>query len=139
MRVLGIDLGRARTGLALSDPHELTCSPLEVLEERNREHLLQKIMRIAEEHEVTRIVVGLPRPLAGGTNAQSEEVKVFVKALATRSTVPVVTWDERYTSKLARAGGSERRSSDRAVDSVAACYILQSYLDAQTTIRRTDI
>jgi len=137
MRVLGVDLGRARTGLALSDPHGLTCSPLNVLEERNREYLLQKIVRTAEEHEVMRIVVGPPRPLAGGTNAQSEEVEMFVKALATRSAVPVVTWDERYTSKLARAVESERRSGGRAVDSVAACYMLQSYLDAQE-IRRTD-
>jgi RNase H-fold protein (predicted Holliday junction resolvase) len=50
MRILGVDLGRRRTGLALSDTHEVTCSPFEVLEERNEEQLLLKIMRVAEEH-----------------------------------------------------------------------------------------
>ena len=127
MRILGVDLGGRRTGLALSDTHELTCSPLEVLEERNEEQLLQKIMRVAEEHKVGQIVVGLPRPLAGGTNAQLEAVLTFVGVLEARSTVPVATWDERFTSKLAQSG----RKKDPSLDAVAACYMLQSYLDSR--------
>ena len=134
MRLLGVDLGRSRTGLALSDPHEVACSPLEVLEERNEEQLLQKIMQVAEEHDVAQIVVGLPRPLSGGTNPQYEGVLVFVEALTGRSPVPVVTWDERFTSKLAERGRSRRRPQD----SVAACYILQSYLDSRASRRRDE-
>ncbi len=136
MRILGVDLGRSRTGLALSDPHGLTCSPLEVLEERNEERLLQKIVQVAEKHEVTRIVVGLPRPLAGGTNPQSEEVTVVAEALSRRSPVPVVTWDERFTSKMAERGKVKGKAKGRPRDSVAACHMLQSYLDSQAN-RRT--
>ncbi len=111
MRTLGVDFGRSRTGLALSDPHGLTCSPLEVLQERNEDRLLQKIVRTAEEHEVARIVVGLPRPLAGGTNPQCEEVLTFVEKLGGRSPVPVTTWDERFTSKLARKWKDQESSA----------------------------
>ena len=132
MRTLGVDLGRSRTGLALSDPHELTCSPLEVLQERNEDRLLQKIVRTAEQHEVARIVVGLPRPLAGGTNPQCEEVMAFVEKLTRQSPVPVTTWDERFTSKLAENG----RTRSRPRDSVAACYMLQSYLDSRASRRK---
>jgi putative Holliday junction resolvase len=128
MRILGVDLGRSRTGLALS--------PLEVLEERNEEQLLQKIVQIAEEHQVARIVVGLPRPLAGGTNSQSEEITVLAEALGRRSSVPVATWDERFTSKLAERGEVKAKAKGRPRDSVAACHMLQSYLDSQANRRR---
>ncbi len=134
MRILGVDLGRRRTGLALSDPHALTCSPLEVLEERNEEQLLQKIMRVADEQKVVRIVVGLPRPLAGGTNTQLEAVLGFVAVLKARSPVPVTTWDERFTTKLAEEG----RKRDLPQDAVAACYMLQSYLDSRPGQRRDE-
>lgn len=134
MRTLGVDLGRRRTGLALSDPHELTCSPLGVVEERNQEQLLQKVVQLAEEHGVSQIVVGLPRPLAGGTNSQLEAVVLFVEALAARSSVPVTTWDERFTSKLAEKG----RPHGKPQDAVAACYMLQSYLDSRARLRRDE-
>jgi putative Holliday junction resolvase len=136
MRALGVDLGRSRTGLALSDPYGISCTPLEVLAERNEDELLQKIVQIAEDHQVVRIVVGLPRPLAGGTNRQSEEVKVFVEALSRRSSVPVAMWDERFTSKLAEGEEVPRKARDRPRDSIAACYMLQSYLDSQASRRR---
>lgn len=128
MRVLGIDLGSVRTGLALSDPHGVTCTPLEVLEERNEEQLLQKIVQTVEQHEVTQVVVGLPRPLSGGTNPQSEQARLFAEALSRRLSVPVVTWDERFTSKLAERGMIEGKAKGPR-DAVAACHMLQSYLD----------
>jgi putative Holliday junction resolvase len=127
MRILGVDLGRRRTGLALSDPLELTCSPLAVVEEREQERLLLRIVQVMREHDVGEIVVGLPRPLAGGTNRQVESVVAFVESLAARADKPVNTWDERFTSKLA-ARGRPRRLAD---DAVAACYMLQSYLDSR--------
>ncbi len=102
--MLGVDLGRRRTGLALSDPYGLTCSPLEVVEERDEERLLLRIMEVAREQEVGEIVVGLPRPLAGGTNRQVESVLAFVAILEERAGIHVVTWDERFTSKLAEEG-----------------------------------
>ena len=127
MRILGVDVGRRRTGLALSDPLELTCSPLAVVEEREQEGLLLRIVQVMREHDVGEIVVGLPRPLSGGTNRQVESVVAFVESLAARVDKPVRTWDERFTSKLAERG----RPSGLAHDSVAACYMLQSYLDSR--------
>lgn len=131
MRILGIDLGRRRTGLALSDALGITCSPLEVLEEPDGERLLLKILELAGEQGAGEIVVGLPRPLAGGTNDQVESVLAFVGLLKRRAGMHVTTWDERFTSKLAEKG----RSRGRPQDAVAACYMLQSYLDHRTTTR----
>lgn len=127
MRILGVDVGKRRTGLALSDPLEVTCSPLEIVEEGEEERLILRIMKIAKAHEVGEIVVGLPRPLGGGTNRQVESVMTFVRLLESRGRLPVITWDERFTSKLAENGRS--RSSPR--DDIAACYMLQSYLDSR--------
>lgn len=125
MRYLGVDVGAVRTGLALSDPYGISCRPLEVLQERDREALADSITAVAEREDAGTIVVGLPRPLSGTRNAQQTEVEAFVTLLATHAGRPVVTWDERFTSKLAR--GSRPRG--QAEDSVAACHLLQGYLD----------
>ena len=95
-----------------------------VIRERNRERALLRIVAIADEHGAGEIVVGLPRPLAGGTNEQMEAVVAFKEQLATMTATPVLTWDERFTSKLAESGA--KKSGER--DSVAACYMLQDYL-----------
>jgi putative holliday junction resolvase len=117
--------------LALSDPYGVTCSPLEVVEERDGERLLLRIMEVAREQEVGEIVVGLPRPLAGGTNSQVESVLAFVALLGERVGTDVATWDERFTSKLAEKG----RSRTEPQDAVAACYMLQGYLDSRASTR----
>jgi putative holliday junction resolvase len=127
VRLLGIDVGEARTGVAVSDRHAITCSPLPVIVERNRDEVLLRIVALAEEHGVGQIVVGLPRPLKGGTNRQMEETLEFMSRLEKLIAVPVLAWDERYTSKLAGRPGARGAGQD----SVAACYLLQSYLDSQ--------
>lgn len=124
MRVLGIDAGTSRTGVAISDSLGVTCTPLSVIRERDREQALLRIVAIADEYCAGEIVVGLPRPLAGGTNEQMEAVVAFKERLATLTATPVLTWDERFTSKLAKSGA--KRSGEQ--DSVAACYMLQDYL-----------
>jgi putative Holliday junction resolvase len=80
------------------------------------------------------IVVGLPTPLSGGSNSQSESVQTFAADLAARTELPVRTWDERFTSKLAR--GSRRKGEPE--DSVAACYMLQGYLDRRVEPERNE-
>lgn len=131
MRCLGVDLGDARTGLSLSDPNGVVCSPLEVIKERDRDRLLQRIVEAATESGAGKIVVGLPRPLGGGTNPQADKVLEFVAALADSSDVEIDTWDERFTSKMAGAHGVPGKPND----AVAACYMLQNYLDARANIR----
>jgi RNase H-fold protein (predicted Holliday junction resolvase) len=87
--------------------------------------VLLRVVALAEEHGAEVIVVGLPRPLKGGSNEQLAAVVSFKERLAASTAMPVATWDERFTSKLADGGG--RRTGEQ--DSVAACYMLQDYLD----------
>jgi putative pre-16S rRNA nuclease len=122
---LGIDAGTSRTGAAISDPLGVTCTPLPVIRERDSDKALLRVVAIADEYGASEIVVGLPRPLGGGTNEQMDAVVTFKEKLATLTAIPVVTWDERYTSKLAESGAKRRGEQD----SVAACYMLQDYLD----------
>lgn len=126
MRYLGVDFGAARTGLSLSDTTGLICRPLTVVMERDIEALIDRVLEYASSEDVGEIVVGLPRPLSGGTNAQLEAAEAFADRLRERASATVVTWDERFTSKLAERG----RSSSTSADAVAACYVLQNYLDA---------
>ena len=126
MRVLGVDFGGSRTGLALSDPLGVTCSPLATIVEKDEDRLVASIVAAADEQGVTQIVVGLPRPLGGGSNRQSEAAEAFRDRLEHKTTVPVRMWDERFTSKLAARG----RSGANGQDAIAACYMLQSYLDS---------
>ena len=128
MRVLGIDLGRSRTGLALSDPVGVTCRPFAIVAERDEHRLLERILEAATEQEVGMIVVGLPRPLSGGGNSQTAYVLDFVERLRADATIRVDTWDERFTTQLAERG----RPAAEASDAVAACYMLQNYLDARS-------
>lgn len=125
MRLLGVDYGRSRTGLALSDPMGITCRPVAVLTERGAEAFVRAILAAAVELEADGIVVGLPRPLSGGTNEQLQDVLRFVDTLRVAAQVPVETWDERFTTSLAEKGG--KGSAPR--DAIAACYMLQNYLD----------
>ncbi len=126
MRYLGVDFGSARTGLSLSDTTGLICRPLTVVMEHDTEALIDRVLEFARGESVGEIVVGLPRPLAGGTNAQLEAADAFARRLRERASMSVVTWDERFTSKLAERG----RSRGTSADAVAACYVLQNYLDA---------
>ncbi len=126
MRYLGVDFGASRTGLSLSDATGLICRPLTVVVERDTEALIDHVLEYACAEDVGEIVVGLPRPLSGGTNAQLEAADAFAKRLGERASMVVVTWDERFTSKLAERG----RSKSTPADAVAACYVLQNYLDA---------
>jgi putative Holliday junction resolvase len=128
MRVLGVDYGSRRTGLALSDPLGVTCGPLGVLAEVDGERLVAKIAETARQYGVEEIVVGMPRPLSGGSNRQSDETSGFKERLAAAVTVPVRMWDERFTSKLAAQGRGARRTPR---DAVAACYMLQGFLDSR--------
>lgn len=126
MRLLGVDFGASRTGLALSDPLGITCSPLGTLEEKDEDRLVEKIVVVIREQSVGKIVVGLPRPLKGGTNSQSQAAVAFKDHLQREAPVPVVMWDERFTSRLA----DTRRSRTSGQDAVAACYMLQNFLDS---------
>jgi putative holliday junction resolvase len=123
VRVLALDYGRARTGVAVSDPTGTIARPLCVVERAAEEGGLRELAGLIAEHEVDRIVVGMPLTLRGDRGQQALETERFVEVLAEVTAVPVVTFDERFTTDLA-----ERAPADAPEDARAAAHLLSSYL-----------
>jgi putative holliday junction resolvase len=124
VRVLALDYGSARTGVAVSDATGTLARPLCVVRRANGEAGLDRLASLVAEHEVERIVVGLPLTLRGDHGKQAQETDRFVAALRTRVSVPVETYDERFTTALAA-----RTPSGSSEDARAAAHLLQSWLE----------
>ncbi|CAN5456788.1 MAG: Holliday junction resolvase RuvX [Acidimicrobiia bacterium] len=137
-RILGIDPGEVRVGVALSDPLGIIAQPLTVLERRGAT-FLGELGAILVENEVTRIVIGLPVSLSGREGRSAQRARALGETLAREMQVPVEFHDERFTTGLAESAlleGNVRRRPRRAVrDKVAAAVILQSYLDTSRRAR----
>ena len=135
MRILALDIGERRIGVALSDPGGLLATPLTAIHRRRQAEDVDEVLRLVDEHDAERIVVGLPLELSGRRGTQAGRVSAFVRAMAERTQVAVETVDERYSTVQAQRRLREsgiRPSRDRArVDAAAAAIILQSYLDSQ--------
>ncbi len=135
-RILALDYGERRIGLALSDPLRLTAGALLTLTRESRARDLAALRAIIEKHEVRRIVVGLPLAMDGTRTAMTAKAEEFAGAVGRATGVPVETWDERLTTAQATRTlieGEVRRERRREViDQVAAVILLQSYLDALT-------
>ncbi len=131
MRVLGLDVGDRRVGLALSDPTGLLASPFGFVERGPSD--LADIIRIAEENEVAEIVVGLPLSMSGDSGAQAGKVRGFIRELKSQTDLPIKTVDERLSTVQAQGmlrQSGRRRDRDRGdIDAAAAAVILQAYLD----------
>jgi putative Holliday junction resolvase len=123
VKVLALDYGRARTGVAVSDPTGTIARPLCVVERAGEESGLQELAGLIAEHEVERVVVGLPLTLRGEHGDQARETGRFVEALGQVTDVPVVTFDERFTTDLAEQG-----PAGAPEDARAAAHLLSSYL-----------
>jgi putative holliday junction resolvase len=135
-RILGIDYGERRIGLAVSDPTGIIATPLPTLQRRRgKRPPVAAVARLASEHEVGAIVVGLPLTLAGEESEWTREVRAFGDALGERTGLPVHFIDERMTSvraeRAVRSMGlpRHRREEKERVDVAAAILILQAYLD----------
>ena len=135
MRILGLDVGEKRVGVALGDPTGLLATPLTTIERRGSPSDADEILRIATEHNVGEIVVGMPLTLSGQVGTQAKKVAWFTRLLAERTALPVRTVDERFSSvqaeKLLRAAGIVPSRNKARVDSAAAAVILQSFLDSR--------
>jgi putative holliday junction resolvase len=133
-RVLGVDYGSRRIGLALSDPLGLTAQPLAVLTNREKT-IWSEVLEVVRRYGVTRIVLGLPRRLSGEEGPAAEEVRAFGERLAQSTGVPVDYVDERLTTAAAQRVLSETDMSGAkkraVVDKLAAALILQTWLDRQ--------
>ncbi len=132
-RILGIDHGDVRIGIALSDPTAFLASSLCVLDSTNAG--LDRIVALIGEHQVDKIVVGLPRNMDGSYGPATGKVRAFIEKLKTKTDVPVFEWDERLSTVSAhnalREAGFNGKKRKGVVDKVAAQIILQNYLDAQ--------
>lgn len=135
MRIMAIDLGLARTGVAVCDEGERLASPVGTVSERNRERLIEKVAALAAEHRAAQLVVGHPRNMDGTRGESAQRAEEFAKALAERTGLPFVLWDERLTTVSAigylnqtNTRGKKRRA---VVDTVSATIILQDYLDSR--------
>jgi putative Holliday junction resolvase len=123
VKVLALDYGSARTGVAVSDPTGTVARPLEVVKEAATEAGIARLVELAREEDVERIIVGLPITLRGEHGAQAEETDRFVELLRGATDLPVESFDERFTTKLADASDAKAEQ-----DSVAAAHLLTSYL-----------
>ena len=130
-RILGVDCGTKRVGVALSDGLGITASPLAVVD---RAHAIVDLSRLAQEHDVGTIVIGLPTGLGGDEGVAAADARKLGDELALATGVDVVFHDERFTSRMAEKAllesGMKRRKRKETVDKVAAAIILQDYLDS---------
>ena len=134
-RVLGIDYGKARIGLALSDELQILAHPAETISVAKTADSLGRIAAIVREKNVERIIVGLPRHMNGSMGTSAEEARSFAEKLQEVVTCKVLTWDERLSTGAAhralREAGKSSRQTRGYIDHVAAQMLLQSYLDSQ--------
>ncbi|HEY7349613.1 MAG TPA: Holliday junction resolvase RuvX [Ktedonobacterales bacterium] len=134
MRLIGLDVGEARIGVAVSDPTGVLASARVVLARRPEDAALLALQRLVEEEEAEAIIVGLPRSLSGELHSQAVLVQEFAERLRQQVAVPIHFWDERLSTVTAeremRASGTRRDKRRAMIDAVAAAIILQSYLDA---------
>ena len=142
MRVVAIDVGRRRIGLAISDTSGMLARPLSALTVKGDadavERVAREVARLASEEDgVAAIVVGLPVRLDGSPNAQTAHVAAFIEALKTRTSLPIVTEDERLTSREAESrlavGERDWRVRKTKLDAASAAIVLQDYLDRHAT------
>ncbi|MDQ5895670.1 MAG: putative pre6S rRNA nuclease [Actinomycetota bacterium] len=125
MRVLALDYGLARIGCAISDPTGTLATPIAAIEPPE----VAEVARVAGEREAERIVVGLPVSLSGEDSGQTELTRTFASELGAAVSVPVETWDERFTTRMA-AQTRRQTGAGSAEDSIAAAHLLESYLQA---------
>lgn len=142
MKIMAVDYGDVRTGLAVCDRTEFLASPIGTIEERNAQILAMKIAHMAEQYEVGEIVVGLPKNMNGSMGPRAEKCKAFADMLNEITEYPVNMWDERSTTVTAHQILNETnvRGKNRkaVVDTVAATVILEGYLDFRRKNKKTD-
>ena len=135
MRILAIDYGSARIGLALSDPTGTLARPLPFVSAKADSKLAREIAELAKKNEVHLLLLGLPRNMDGSSGEAAIKVHAFAGALAQATTIPLKLIDERLStvqaSRQLQESGKNTRNQRGRIDSEAACVVLQGYLDSQ--------
>jgi len=135
-RILGLDVGSRRIGLAISDPLGITSQGLETLQRQNKSFHFYDLEQVIREHRVAEIVIGLPLRMTGGEGIQAEKMQAFAEEVRRRFRLPVHLWDERLSSaqanRLLRETDMSIKRRGEVVDQMAAVLILQSWMDARS-------
>lgn len=134
-RLLGLDYGAVRVGVALSDPLGFTAQAQETLVPKSKSDLMQKLYDLIKNHDVETIVLGHPLNMDGSRGPKALEAEEFAETLKQRFSLPVNLWDERLTTRQAQSTLRETKTRTKGhrprLDALAAVFLLQSYLDRQ--------
>ena len=134
-RILAVDFGSRRVGVAVSDPLGIIALPLDTLHVGSREEAVRQIVSLCRSYEAATVIMGYPLGNSGNKTAQTRVVDAVIRMIEERSGLPVVKWDERYTSVQAedmlRSQGVGLREQKGRIDAMAARIILQEYLDTR--------
>jgi putative Holliday junction resolvase len=134
-RVLGLDVGSKRIGMAISDPLGITAQGIETLQRRNKRTDFARLEEIIRQYQVSEMVMGLPLRMTGAEGIQAEKMQLFAEEIRRRFRVPVHLWDERLSSvqanRLLRETEMSIKRRAEVVDQMAAVLILQSWMDAR--------
>ena len=140
-RVLGLDVGSRRIGIAVSDPLGITAQGLETLERTNQRRDFEHLQRLIHQYDVREVVVGLPLRMSGVEGTQSKKMRTFAEELRRKLKLPVHLWDERLTSAEANRFLRETELSiekrGKAVDRMAAVLILQGWMESRALAPRS--
>lgn len=142
-RIIGLDYGAARIGVSASDERKIIAKPLMTIRTEKKSELtvVKVLAELANDEKnnhytIEQIVIGLPLMMSGKVGMQADEVKHFVELLRQKTSIPIVTWDERLTTVQAdrslREGNMSRKKRSQVVDEVAAVIMLQSYLSCRS-------
>jgi putative Holliday junction resolvase len=134
MRIMGIDYGDSRIGIAVSDPMGWTAQGLETITEKKQEKVFERLLELIKLYNVEKIVVGFPKNMNGTIGPRGELTHKFIENLRQKTDIEIVLWDERLTTVAAHRMLNETnvrgKKRKQVVDTVAAGYILQGYLDS---------
>lgn len=133
MRIMALDVGSKRIGVALSDPLKITAQGLQTFQRTALEEDIKGLWKLIDEHEVSQLVVGLPKNMDGSIGFKAEEVQQFIADLTAERKIDVIWIDERLTTVSAERvlleADVSRAKRKKVIDKMAAVVILQSYLD----------
>lgn len=133
-RILAIDFGEKRIGVAVSDPMKIIAQPLPTIESKSKKKMFRELLEIISRYDLSLIIVGMPYNLKGRIGRTGEKVEEFIGELQKKVAVPIKIWDERFTSLMAERtihemGKSPSRNKSK-IDQISAQLILQNYLDS---------
>jgi putative Holliday junction resolvase len=133
VRIMGLDIGSHTIGVAITDELRITAQGLKTIRRKSKEEDFEEIIRIIDQFKIGKIVVGLPKNMNGTLGKQAERVLQWIKTIRKKIELPIVTWDERFStveaSRVLLEADLSRRKRKKAIDKLAAVIILQGYIE----------